>query len=344
MSFNSSYPKNCSIDPLIVSTVLGYFSINFIIAFLGAIGNICSLWCLFKCDKINYAAKIQLVIFFGFQFLVCIISLPGFSYVKRLALICRAHEVPMEVKLFFFFCHTLFLPMERMNFAVMAVMRLLAVTWNDGYKKFARVLNILILEFFILAFILIPWIIAFIIKLYAQYPIEDQMTVTFSFAKPIIIKFIYIFHGINHLLPTFISFIAYCWMMYTMLQHKISLFGASNNKNDSSTMMDHVAYTIRLLILVNILLDLPHTLIHLLKVPQVPSLIIHSIFYSHLTFDPVIFVVMNSQYRFFIFNDISSLLKKCRHFSCCKKEYYHRATVVPAEVHLTAINITNKKN
>ena len=320
---NNDNDNNCSssllFDQFTIKTGVLYFILNFAIAVFGAFGNASALYCLSKCDKTSVAAKIQLMTFFSFQFLVCVLSLPGFSYVKLMALLCRAHELSRDVKLFFLFSHTVFLPMERINFAVMAVMRLFAVRWNRGYKKFVQTRNVVILEVFIFTFVISPWIVYFLIGLYKRYPIEEQMTVSFSFGKSPAIQVLYLIHAINHLFPTFVSFIAYSLMMYTMIKKKMMFFGrASAATGTTTTIMENVAYTIRLLILVNILLDLPHTLSHLLKVSQMPSLIIHCIFYSHLTFDPLIFVGMNIHYR----NLIGSLLRRSNtnnnnNKSCC---------------------------
>ena len=340
-SDNDNDPDNycsssSSLDPFIIKTGISYFILNFAIAVFGTYWNASALWCLSKCDKTSVAAKIQLMTFFSFQFLVCALSLPGFSYVKLMALLCRAHELSRDVKLFFLFSHTVFLPMERMNFAVMAVMRLFAVRWNRGYKRFVQTRNVVILELFIFAFVISPWIVSFFIGLYKRYPIEEQMTVSFSFGKSPAIQGLYLIHAINHLFPTFVSFIAYSLMMYTMIKKKMMFFGRAKTRTSkslhSTTVMENVAYTIRLLILVNILLDLPHTLSHLLKVSQIPSLIIHSIFYSHLTFDPLIFVGMNIHYRNLIgiflrgssanINNNNNDNKKNKGCCCCCRSIY----------------------
>lgn len=324
---------NCSTDNFVADASFYYFYANHVIAFFGVVGTCCSLSCLCKCDKTSQAAKLQLTTFFSFQLLVCALSLPGFSYVKRVALLCRADELSMEIKLFFLFCHTVFLPMERMNFAVMAVMRLLAVRWNGGYKKLVRVPVILSLEVFLLIIILSPWVMSFAINLYKKFPIEDQMTVTFSSNKSTIVKVIYLFHAANHLLPTFVSLAAYSLMMHTMWRHKLK-FGTANK----SSTMEQVAFTIRSLIFVNLLLDLPHTLAHIIKVSQVPSLIIHCIFYCHLAFDPLIFVALNAHYRSFLAKNVKNCFSKitrcCRRRNKKKKQMpYRRAIVVSPQKH-----------
>ena len=348
---NSTIVLICSSDSFTIKSGILYFLLNFVIAVFGAFGNLCSLWCLFKCDKTSSAAKLQLVTFFGFQFLVCVLSLPGFSYVKLMALLCRANELSMEIKLFFLISHTIFLPMERMNFAIMAIMRLFAVRWNNGYKKFVQMPNVICLEIFIFLFIISPWIVYFSIGIHKIYPIEDQMTVSFSSGKSSIIRGLYLIHAINHLFPTFISFIAYSLMIYTMIKKKMVVFfgrATALTKSKSSSIIENLSYTIRLLILVNILLDLPHTLSHLLKVSQIPSLFIHCIFYSHLTFDPLIFVGMNVYYRnliglIFKKDNTNSSLNFCKKKKndndddddndddCIKYPPFHRAIVIPSE-------------
>lgn len=297
---------NCTADPYVTDWGFRYFIANFTIAVVGTVGNIVSLWSLFRCRKTNPAAKIQLGTFFGVQLIVCILTLPGFSFVKKLALLCQAADLPMEPKLLFLFTHTLFLPIERINFTSMAIMRLVAVRWPHHYKKLVQVKVIVVMEILIFLYALSPWLVAFAINLHGSYPIEDQMTVTFSLGKSKTIKNIYLVHGINHLFPTFASLLAYSLMMYTMIRQKQAM-GAHKDKN--ATTMDHVAYTIRLVILVNLLLDVPHTLAHLLRVSQVPSLIIHSIFYMHLALDPFIFVGMNVHYRKALVTSIRSCFR-----------------------------------
>ena len=375
---NSTTTTNtvCSSDPSTIYSGISYFILNFSIAVFGAFGNACSLWCLLKCDKTSAGAKIQLVTFFGFQFLVCVLSLPGFSLIRLMALLCRANELYMEFKLIILIVHTVFLTMERMNFAVMAVMRMLAVCWNNGYKKLVRTRNIIILELSLFTFIVTPWIVYISIGLYQKYPIEDQMTVSFSEGKPVFIQRMYLLYAINHLLPTFISFVAYSVMIYAMYKKKMTFFirkietttttTTKKTVTRLSTIMENVAYAIRLLILINIFLDLPHTISHLLKISHIPSLFIHSIFYSHLIFDPLIFVGMNAYYRKLI-GWVSNRNSKDNAYektivchcscNCCYKnneddDYdedhhvghppFHRAVVVSGDVVATHSTISSK--
>ncbi|XP_068236562.1 uncharacterized protein [Palaemon carinicauda] len=325
--------SNCTADPYISGWGYRYFVANFTIAAVGAVGNIASLWSLFRCRKTNIAAKIQLGTFFGVQLIVCLLTLPGFSYVKKLALLCQAGDLPMGLKLLFLFTHTLFLPIERINFTAMAIMRLIAVRWPHHYKKFAQVKVVVVLEIILFLYVLSPWLVSFAIELHNMYPIEDQMTVTFSLGKGPTIRNIYLVHGINHLFPTFASLLAYSLMMYTMIRQKQTM-GIRNDKN--TTTMDHVAYTIRLVILVNLLLDVPHTLAHLMRVSQVPSLIIHSIFYMHLALDPFIFVGMNAHYRKALFASIRS----CFSWERSHNVQWHQGLDEPAQ-RMSFLNASN---
>lgn len=61
--------------------------------------------------------------------------------------------------------------------------------------------------------------------------------------------------------------------------------------------VDHVVRSTRLVILVNLLIDCPHVILHMIPNEGIPSVIVHMIFFHHLTLDPIIFVASNPSYR-----------------------------------------------
>ncbi|KAK7077784.1 hypothetical protein SK128_003498 [Halocaridina rubra] len=127
---------NCTVNSYDAEWGYRYFIANCTIAAIGAVGNFLSLWSLFRCRKTNVPAKIQLGTFFGVQLAVCLITLPGFSFIKKLALLCQAGDQPMPLKLFFLFTHTLFLPIERINFTAMSIYSTLPLYKLTNFFKY----------------------------------------------------------------------------------------------------------------------------------------------------------------------------------------------------------------
>ena len=301
-----SPPINCTPSCDIQITDF-YFVINIVIACVGGISSCFCLLCLYFCPAVSFPAKIPLFIFFSSQISICFFSLPGFSYIKRMTILCRASKIPMEIKLTFLFFHTILLPIERANFAVMAITRLLAIGSSNGYRKFMRTKAILGLEILILLCVISPWIIAFSINLHNVYPIEEQMSVSFSSGKSFTIWLIYFFHGMFHLFPTLLALIAFVLTVGIILRRKLTM----QTSLRSSSVIEQVASTIRLLICVNLVLDMPHVFAHLMQISQAPSLIVHSIFYSHLAFDPLIFLYNRNNRSFLYEYFLGSCLFQC---------------------------------
>ncbi|KAK7066852.1 hypothetical protein SK128_002046 [Halocaridina rubra] len=103
--------------------------------------------------------------------------------------------------------------------------------------------------------------------------------------------FVSILYGILHAIPILISLIVNAFMIYTMIRRKQLLVEC-----DNSNAKDHITHTVTVLLLVNLLLDVPHVISHTLESTGIPSLAIHILFHSHVVIDPVIFVGMNPHY------------------------------------------------
>lgn len=98
---------------------------------------------------------------------------------------------------------------------------------------------------------------------------------------------------------------------------------------------DHIAMSVSILILMNILLDVPHLAVHLLGVhsEDVSFTVVHMIYHLRFVFDSFLFVGLNVNYRQKVIRYVSSRLLLRRDVDTCLSD----AVYVPssdANVHL----------
>ncbi|XP_042241267.1 C-C chemokine receptor type 8-like [Homarus americanus] len=263
-----------------------------IISFFGTLGNATSLWCLVQCRKTNPAVRIHLVFVFSVLLGICLITLPGVTFINYISAFCKVESVPQGLRIFFSISNSVLLQIDRINFTAIAGFKMIAVFSPHRYQSVTK-LMVVVLEVFICTYALLPWLFGIFQDFqYATYN-GRFMAVDFGHRNSTLNNVIYIWYGVNYCLPFLLTLVAYLLMTASMIHQKQNLGMCAV----SASTMDHVTYTLRVVLLTNLVLDGPHVIVHQLQEQRLASIITHMIFYLHLLIDPLVFVGLNLHYR-----------------------------------------------
>lgn len=320
---------NCTVNQDLAPWVMASTVETIIICVFGALGNSASLWCLIQCKRMNTAIKIQLGSFFTLLFTVCVVTLPGKVFVYYVSVFCRKDLLNQTFKTSISTANSIVAQMERVNFTFAAVYRLVAVRWPHRYKQIATVRVVVASEVIAFLCVLLPWIIMWFLQIFPSG--RSWMNLNFSNKKSSLSQLAAGFAATSYILPLVVCLLAYLVMMFTLTFQKKKELKASRSKTEQ------LSYAIRVLILVNILLDAPHVIIHLVTLPRghLSIVIIHMIFNLHLLVDSLIFIGLNPSYR----RALMQLFKRClpqvvaAHLSTVED-----STVTRPETSLTTMN------
>ncbi|XP_068217481.1 uncharacterized protein [Palaemon carinicauda] len=224
---------------------------------------------------------------------ICIATLPFVTYLYYADFFCLENGVPKEVQFFFSILNSILLQGERLNFTVLAVYRCVAVLCPSKYKKLVITKVVISLQVGILLIIVPPWIILGISKGF-DFSTMSGSVMRLQFDSGPSFHFVKALYGVYYCLPFIITFGACAVMMIALLRHRQRAKGVSVKRKRN---MDHIASTIRVVLLTNVLLDGPHVVFHVLEDFELASIITHMAFFLHLVLDAAIFVGMNRSYR-----------------------------------------------
>ncbi|XP_063589758.1 uncharacterized protein LOC134766760 [Penaeus indicus] len=246
----------------------------------GVLGSIVCLWCLKTCDKTQAGTKIQLCLLFATNAFLCSLALPGTAVLELLFLQDRRPEPATEVA--FVALYYMAACIDQMALAVIAVYRLTAVWFPLKYKLWSRSTVVVAVE---VAVILPAMLTLTLAILFLDYEIVDTNSSTVA-------KVLY---GVLYLVPITIIMTAYCIMVSIMGFRRCARQGDAARHPG----WDQISLSLCVVILMNLLLDVPHVAMHLMDVSWTdPSfVIVHAIYRLHFALDPVIFVGLNQRFR-----------------------------------------------
>ncbi|XP_064112221.1 uncharacterized protein LOC135219403 isoform X1 [Macrobrachium nipponense] len=284
---------NCTVEDHISGWVMVAVWEQLMICVIGSICSAVSIWCLVCCQRTGRAVKLQLICTFGLQICICLVTLPFVTYLYYAQFFCLGITVPKQVVFFFSILNSMFLQGERLNFMVMAVYRVLAVLCPRQYQKLVTMNVAIGLQVGIFLIVVPPWIVLGILKDF-DFSGESGSVMRLHFEQRGSSNFVMALYGLYYCLPFIITFIAYTLMIISVIRQNHYVKRRTRRRKKS---MDHVASTIRFVILTNLLLDGPHVVFHLLEGFDLATIVTHMAFFLHLVLDPAIFIGMNHNYR-----------------------------------------------
>ncbi|XP_047481137.1 uncharacterized protein LOC125033566 isoform X1 [Penaeus chinensis] len=246
----------------------------------GVLGSIVCLWCLKTCDKTQAGTKIQLCSLFAANAFLCSLALPGAAVLELLFLQARRAEPATELA--FVALYYIAACIDQMTLAVIAVYRLIAVCFPLKYKLWSRSTVVVAVEVALTLPAVLTLTLAF---LFLKYEIIDPSKSTAG-------KALYV---VFYLVPIIIILTAYCIMVSIMGFRRCARQGAEARNPG----WDQISLSLCVLILMNLLLDVPHVTMHLMDVSWTePSfVIVHAVYRLHFALDPVVFVGLNQRFR-----------------------------------------------
>ncbi|XP_047481138.1 uncharacterized protein LOC125033566 isoform X2 [Penaeus chinensis] len=234
----------------------------------GVLGSIVCLWCLKTCDKTQAGTKIQLCSLFAANAFLCSLALPGAAVLELLFLQARRAEPATELA--FVALYYIAACIDQMTLAVIAVYRLIAVCFPLKYKLWSRSTVVVAVEVALTLPAVLTLTLAFLFlsRLYWMCFVSDSRFP--SEATP-------------SALPRQMGF------------RRCARQGAEARNPG----WDQISLSLCVLILMNLLLDVPHVTMHLMDVSWTePSfVIVHAVYRLHFALDPVVFVGLNQRFR-----------------------------------------------
>ncbi|XP_063600080.1 uncharacterized protein LOC134776296 [Penaeus indicus] len=243
----------------------------------GVVGCCLSLWCLKTCKKMQTAMKIQLLFFFTTTLTISFVVLPAYAVMDYWRFLCWQGGI--IVKLCSFTSYTVLGIIERDVFAVIATYRMIAVCFPLKYKQWSKWRVVLSIEVSICLSVALLWAVAIFTQDLDTVEINDPS----SYAMGKVLFYLFLLAPIIITVTAYVTMIAY-------MRFKGSLRTSHRNQ---------VSFGLGVLILTNLLLDLPHIAMHVSGVDSksLPFILIHVIYRLHYALDSLIFVGMNAPYR-----------------------------------------------
>ncbi|XP_047486286.1 uncharacterized protein LOC125037271 isoform X2 [Penaeus chinensis] len=236
-----------------------------------------SLWCLKTCKKMQTGMKIQLFFFFTTTLAISFVVLPAYAVMDYWRFLCWQGGI--IVKLCSFTTYTVLGIIERNVFTVIATYRMIAVCFPLKYQQWCQRRVVLSIEIAICFCVVLLWAVAIFTQDLGTVEINDPS----SYALGRVLFYLFL------LVPIIITVVAYVTMIAYMRFKK----GPRNSHRNQ------VSFGLGILILTNLLLDVPHIMMHLSGVDSMslPFILIHVIYRLHYALDPFLFVGMNAPYR-----------------------------------------------
>lgn len=298
---------NCTVDEDLVPWVVAAVVNLGVDSLLGAIGNSCCVWCLLQCKITKPAIRFQLLCVFSLMLACSVITLPIVTFMYYNNTFCRSFISP-EVKFWFSAINSIVLQMERASFATVAVFRMIAVCWPQMYTKWSKMNVVVKLQAGLIVYTVPMWLVYGALTGFKLLPGGGSVMhmSDHRFGSSILYLNITVY-VLYYTVPFLVTLIASIIMIICLRQQEQIL----GSVGDSS--VDHVVRSTSLVILVNLLIDCPHVIIHMIPDDGVPSVLIHMIFFHHLMFDPIIFIFSNPTYRWAVLRLLQQRLPKvCR--------------------------------
>ncbi|XP_042860064.1 uncharacterized protein LOC122245951 [Penaeus japonicus] len=224
--------------------------------------------------------KIQLCLLFGVNLFVCSLALPGTLAVEVLFLQGRGAERVTEVA--FVALYAISCCVEQLALTVVAVYRLIAVCFPSRYNLWSRPTVVLAVE--------TTLVLPAVVLLVSAFSVLDSHVINLS--SSVEGKVLY---STFYLLPTAITLASYCTVIILMASRR----WASGSGEARPGRWDQVSLSLSVLILMNLLLDVPHITMHLLHAggEKLRFLTVHAIYRLHFALQPIVFVGLNARYR-----------------------------------------------
>ncbi|ROT65500.1 hypothetical protein C7M84_016531 [Penaeus vannamei] len=274
------------------------------------VGCVISLCCLKTSGKIELVMKIQFTFIFAGTIVTCLVALPGHVILEYLKFRC----LPVNGKLLktFLALYTISAFIERNAFAVLAIFRFWAVCFPFKYKQFTRWTAVVGAEVALFVLITLLWLIDFITRGYSiqemTNPSKDGMGQILYYSLLLV--------------PQAVTAMAYSAVVSCMLYRKFCV-----TQRQGADDRDQVVKSVSILILMNLLLDVPHVANHLTKASStdLSYILIHVIYRLHFALDPFIFVGLNAHFRQQVLRYVSSKL--------LRRKKVHASQTINANAH-----------
>ncbi|KAG0730424.1 hypothetical protein GWK47_028288 [Chionoecetes opilio] len=283
--------SNCTVDENLASWVMSAVINLGFVSVLGSIGNVYCVCCLYQCKRTKPAIRFQLMCVFSYMLACCLITQPIVSFIYYTSAFCL-YPIGPRVKFLFSTLNSIVLQLERASLATVAVFRMVAVCWPQRQTQWSRMKVVVPLQVGLVLYTVCGWLIyGALTGFMLLHGDGSVMHMNVFNAGSSIVKLNTAVYVLYYAVPFLVTLVASVIIIVRLRRQEQVMASGSD------PFVTKVVRSTSLVILVNLVMDCPHLVMHLLQDVNIPSVIIHMIFFHHLTINPVIFVATNSVYR-----------------------------------------------
>ncbi|XP_042859274.1 uncharacterized protein LOC122245411 [Penaeus japonicus] len=226
--------------------------------------------------------KIQLCSVFAITLTMCLFILPTYAVMEYWRYMCW--KMDKTIAVIGFTTYSTFGIVERNLFTVIAVYRMAAVCFPIRYKQWSQLRGVVAVIALVSLVVVTLWITAICKQDFNKVDVNDPST--YGMGKVLLYFFL--------ATPIIVTVATYV-IMILFIRYK----GQRSQRSQRPMSKDQVLLSLGALILTNVLLDVPHIIMHFARVSstELPFIVLHVIYRAHYAVDPFIFVGLNPHYR-----------------------------------------------
>ncbi|XP_050693421.1 uncharacterized protein LOC126984068 [Eriocheir sinensis] len=254
-----------------------------VICVVGTICNLVALWCVVSCPRTNPSVKVLLCALFSTTLLMCLVVMPFMAHLSLGKLWCD-RDASKPVLRVLIHTYVVLTQMELLYIFVMALLRALAV-WvpQRGHLKLRTGVAV-----------------AVGVGLY-----NSSMTALTAAAfwrqiipRPTRFALLKVYYGVHFLLPVVLTLACYLSTIVAVRRNKSKL-ASSRHAAAVTQVVDEATRAMLAVFISNLLFGLPHSIYHIIPFDYrvFSYVVMHSIFFTHLYTDPLVFVYFNQHHR-----------------------------------------------
>ncbi|XP_027228139.2 G-protein coupled receptor 183 [Penaeus vannamei] len=283
---------NCSVEASVYRWRTWALGVELTTCVLGAVGCVIGFCCLRACEKIKVGMKIQISLIFTVSFIVCTVALPGYAIADYWTICWQIKGTSVLAFLIFY---SVSVNIVRNYFTVLAIYRFLAVCFPIRYQQFSQRRVVTGIVVTVTVCIVLAWSTLYIIQDYSNVDVNNRSSYYLG-------RILFYF---SLVIPFTVTVIAYFALALFVIYRKLFI-----TQPQGIHRRDQIAESVSILILMNLLLDVPHITVHLSDTSSndVSYIIVHMVYHLRFVFDSFLFVCLNKRYRLMVLRYVSSKL------------------------------------
>ncbi|KAG0715196.1 hypothetical protein GWK47_012495 [Chionoecetes opilio] len=250
-------------------------------------GNVVVLWCVVGCSKTHPAVKVLLCALFSSTLLMCLLVMPFMAHVGISKIHCNTH-IPRALISAMILIYIILMKMEILYITIMAFVRNYHVTlavWSSTKRQ-------------VKMFTAVALTVGIAIYSTAMATLLLGSVWWGMIDNRLGIVLVNVYNYIHFLAPVVLTIACYFSMMFVIKRNKRRLTSTLPNASRGQ-FMDQATRAMLAVFISNLVFVLPHSIYHVLPLDSdtFTYIIVHTVLYTHLFVDPLVFLFFNLHHR-----------------------------------------------